>query len=259
MTRLRFIFLSLSLLSVGLLLRSTMAAADGRPYLSVTYYHYPPDIRVVNGAPEGKYIDDLERIANTAGYIVRWIPSTIDDEADMLDDARRAICTTGRMPNRDRTKRWAFLPYIFDVVAGDILVTLPELEDRIRAQGDITTLVHNATFKGALLESGVYGSQVDVFLLSKPDWILRTGKTDFQLMNMILAGRADYTIVPTNQWREARKVHPQTIRLVAIPDFGTHPSYPIFIACSKAVPADTLSALTDAMDKLGFERGQLPQ
>lgn len=241
------------------LLLAAGSLADDRPQLTVTYYHYPPDIIVKDGKPEGKYIDALDAIATEAGYKVHWLASSIDDEADILNDGRRAICTTGRMPTRERAKRWAFLPFVFDIVAGDIVLALPHLADRIRLHGNITALVKNSSLTGTLLESGVYGDEVDAILAKSPSWILRTGKTDFQLMNMLLAGRAHYTIVPENQWIEARKVHPQTTKLVALPDFDTLPPYPIYVACSRGVGEETMRKLSDAMHALGYNPGTIPE
>ncbi len=230
-------------------------AADDRSAITFTYYHYPPDIKVVKGKPTGKYVDQLTAVADLAGYDIRWMASTIDEEADMLNEGRRAICTTGRMPTPERAQKWAFLPYLFDVVPGDIVLTLPRYLDRLRAHGNIVSLTKDSTMIGTLLESGIYGEAVDSIVRENPSWILRTGKSDYQLMNMVLAGRAHYTIVPQDQWDEAKRVIPQANTLVTVPNYGTHPDYPIYIACSKGVPAETLKALGDAMGALGFEPG----
>lgn len=234
------------------------AIASERPAITITYYHYPPDLRVVNGKPTGKYVDQLTAVANTAGYDVNWLASTIDEEADMLNEGRRAICTTGRLPNAERAKKWAFLPYVFDKVPGDIVLTRPRFVDRLKAHGHISSLVKDSSLVGTLLESGIYGDSVDQHLRTNPSWVLRTGKTDYQLMNMVLAGRAHYTIVPKDQWDEARRDMPQVNELVMLPDLGTHPDYIIYIACSRAVPTETLKALGDAMGKHGFIPGPIP-
>jgi len=236
---------------------ATALAADDRPTITFTFYNYPPDISVVKGKPTGNYVDQLTAVADLAGYDIRWMASTIDDEADMLNEGRRAICTTGRMPTPARAEKWAFLPYLFDVVPGDIVLTLPRYLDRLRAHGNIVSLAKDSTMVGTLLESGIYGEAVDSIVRENPSWILRTGKSDFQLMNMVLAGRAHYTIVPKDQWDEAKRVMPRTSSLVTLPDYGTHPDYPIYIACSKGVPAETLKALGDAMAKQGFPQGTL--
>lgn len=238
---------------------ATVVRAEDTSALTVTYYHYPPDIMVNGGKPSGRYIDALEAIVSGAGYRVHWMASSIDDEANILDDGRRVICTTGRMPTAERAAKWYFLPFQFDVVAGDIVLTLPELKDRIKMHGHISKLVRNSSLTGTLLESGIYGAEVDTFISTNPGWILRTGTTDFQLMNMLLAGRAHYTIVPENQWLEAQKMLPRTNHLVAIPDFGTHPPYPIAIACSKALSTDMRTRLTDAMAQLEYPRLDIPK
>lgn len=237
---------------------ASAVSADDKQSLTVTYYHYPPDIVVKNGKPEGRYIDELEAIVTRAGYKVHWMASSIDDEADILNDGRRVICTTGRMPTKDRVTKWTFLPYRFDIVQGDIVLTRPELADRVKLHGHIDALVRNSSLTGTLLESGKYGANVDQFIADNPSWIIRTGKTDFQLMNMLLAGRAHYTIVPENQWEEARKAMPQTMKLVPILDFGTHPDYPIAIACSRSLDGEMFAKLSEAMGAIGYEKIDLP-
>lgn len=246
------------LAAVWLMMGWTTSAA-GDDSVTVTFYHYPPEIRVTDGEPRGKYIDAWEAIAKEAGLTVDWIPSTIDEEARMLDDGRRPICTTGRMPTAERARRWDFLPYLFDFVPGDVLLTLKEHRAKIEAHGHVSSLIRDKKLTGALLESGIYGSEVDVFLLSGPDWIIRTGKTDLQLMNMVLQGRAHYTIVPEMQWQEARHALPMAQSLVEMADFGAHPSYPIYIACSRSLPRPMFEALGQAMKALNYKPGLIPR
>lgn len=242
------------LLFAGLVaLWSLSALADEKPSLAVTYYHYPPHLLVVDGKPAGLYAEQVEKIATAAGFDVAWQPSSIDEEARMLDDGRRLICTTGRLRTPDRAAVWSFLPYIFDVVPGDLVVADPTQADKIRTHGSLVNLVRDKSLIGALLESGVYGQEVDTVLASeKPRWILRTGKTDLQLLNMVVAGRAHYAIVPEDQWHFAMDENPEIANLKPIHGVGTMPSLPIFIACSRGLPKSTLNALGDAMANLGF-------
>ena len=229
------------------------AHADDKPTLAVTYYHYPPHLLVENGKPTGLYAEQIEKIAHRAGFDVAWQPSSIDEEARMLDDGRRLICTTGRLRTPDRAAVWSFLPYIFDVVPGDLVVAAPDQAEKIKDHGSLVKRVRDKTLIGALLESGVYGEEVDGILTTEhPRWILRTGKTDLQLMNMVVAGRAHYAIVPEDQWHFAMDTNPEIAKLVPIHNVGTIPSLPIFVACSRTLPKSTLHALGDAMDKLGF-------
>lgn len=233
--------------------------AFGENSIAVTFYHYPPEIRVTEGVPQGKYIDAWETIAGKAQLMVNWVPSTIDEEASILDNGTRAICTTGRMPTAERAKRWNFLPYLFDVIPGDVLLTVESRRRDVKAHMHIGSLIRDGSLTGALLESGIYGAEVDVFLLSRPDWIIRTGKNDLQLMNMVLADRADYTIVPEMQWREAQHELPMAVNLIEMPNFGTHPSYPILIACSQSLPQKIFDALDTSMKTLGYRPGVIPK
>ncbi|WP_417457767.1 substrate-binding periplasmic protein [Kordiimonas sp.] len=241
-------------LLLGLVLQiGASAIADDRPSLAVTYYHYPPHLKIEDGKPAGHYVEQLTKIAEKAGYRVAWQFSSIDEEARMLDDGRRLFCTTGRLRTPERAKNWTFLPYIFDVVPGDLVVAAPQYADRIRELGSLDKLAHDKSLIGTLLESGVYGEEFDKILNDEhPRWILRTGKTDFQLLNMILAGRAHYAIVPEDQWHFAMEENPEVSTLVPIHDLGTIPALPIYIACSRSLPQNTLSALEQAMADLGF-------
>lgn len=139
------------------------------------------------------------------------------------------------------------------------MLTIESRQSDIKAHKHIGNLIRDGSLIGSLLESGVYGSEVDVFLLSGTDWIIRTGKNDLQLMDMVLAGRADYSIVPEMQWREAQHVSPMALNLIEVPDFGTYPSYPIYIACSPSLPRKIFDLLDTSMKTLGYKPGVIPR
>lgn len=225
--------------------------------LAITFYHYPPQLQVEDGEPSGIYYDQLEDVAKRAGYKIDWLHSDLDEEAAMLDAGRRSFCTTGRLPNKERALRWKFLPYLFDVVPGDTVLTRSELAEKLVNFSSITEVAKDSNFTGALLKSGIYGALIDKHLAMGPKWVLRSGATDLQLMKLVLAGRADWTIVPKQQWHEAMRLHRPTSELVEIPNFGAHPDYPIYIACSKALSDEMFTRLSDAMGEAGFTPGNL--
>ena len=234
-------------------------ANTGDEILAVTYYHYPPKLNVVAGVPSGLYVEQLEDIARRADMTVEWLYSDIDEEAVMLDAGRRAFCTTGRMPTIERARRWKFLPYLFDTVPGDTVLTRVDIVEKLKKYDSISDVAKDSSLKGTLLESGIYGTAIDVQLIANPPWIARNGAMDMQLMKMVLAGRADWTIVPKDQWEEAKAIHAPTAVLVEIPDFGAHPDYPIYIACSKAISNEVFEALSSAMEAAGYKPGRLPK
>jgi Bacterial extracellular solute-binding proteins, family 3 len=236
-----------------------VSAASGQDSLAITFYHYPPKIQVTDGVPSGQYIDQLEDIAGRAGYRVKWLSSDMDEEAAMLNAGRRAFCTTGRMPTKERAALWNFIPYLFDTVPGDTVLVRPDTVAAIKQFASITDAAKAPVLKGALLQSGLYGAEIDMLLATKPAWINQTGAMDIQLMKMVLAGRADWTIVPQEQWAEAKNQHAATENLVEITDFGAHPDYPIYIACSRALKTQIFDALAKAMGEAGFKPGPIPQ
>jgi len=244
---------------VGTVLWFSSVFVHAEETLVVTYYPYPPKIHIVDGVPLGPYIREITQIARTAGYSVKWIPTDIDSEAAMLDDGKRAFCTTGRMPNAERAKRWTFLPYLFDMVPGDTVIAHPAKAQEIRSHGNISEVARNKMFKGALLASGIYGTEIDILLLSEPHWITRTGSMDEQLVRMVLARRADWTIVPKAQWQAITYRLPETRALVEITNFGAHPDYPISIACSKSLRQETVDQLSASMAQHGYAPFTIPQ
>lgn len=247
------------LLSSGLSANHELSPADtDKRILAITYYHYPPKLLVINGQPSGIYVDQLEDVAKRAGYKINWIFSDIDEEAKMLDDGRRAFCTTGRMPTKERAERWAFLPYLFDVAHKDTILTRADMVEKFANYNSIADVALDTAFKGTLLRSGIYGDIIDQLLESKPSWINLSGATDLQMMKMVLAGRADWTIVPHEQWLEAQKLDREVSQLAELKDFGALSDYPIYIACSKALNQDVLNSLAIAMEAAGFERGEMP-
>lgn len=236
----------------AILAASMETHADPDKALAVTYYHYPPKLRVEDGKPAGPYADGLEAIAAKAGLQLEWLASTINEEARMLNDGRRSFCTTGRYYTAERGARWAFLPYQFDTIPADVTVTTKEMAPVLRAHGSMAAVVRDKAILGTLLGSGVYGREIDEVLRTEPGWIYRDGKTDFQLINMLLANRAQYAIVPEDQWQEALEANPDVNRLVMIPDLGTLPQTPLYLVCSRGVDADILARLDKAMGDLGY-------
>jgi len=246
-------------IAIGFALLSLAGVSAEDETLAVTYYHYPPKLNVIAGMPSGLYVEQLEDIAHRAGMTVDWLYSDVDEEAAMLDAGRRAFCTTGRMPTIERARRWKFLPFLFDIVPGDTVLTRVDMVAKLKKYDSIADVAKDSGFKGALLESGIYGTAIDVQMIANPPWIARNGAMDLQLMKMVLAGRADWTIVPKDQWEEAKAMLVPTADLVEIPDFGAHPDYPIYIACSKAVSNEAFKALSNGMEAAGFKPGHLPK
>jgi len=249
---------TISLIFLAVLFWNPVAIADTRTPITITYYPYPPDIRIEDGKPVGKYIDRMNQIIEMANMRAVWLASNFADEADILNNANRDICTTGRIRTEERAKLWAFLPYIFDHAPGDIVLSRPADHEKLKRHGNIASLVQDRSLIGVFLESGIYGDPVDAYLAKQPEWILRSGKTDFQLIHLVETGRAHYTVVPANQWDEARRLHPKMFHLQTIPDYGTHPPYPIAIACSRSVKPETLNALSAAMKALDYQPWPTP-
>jgi len=235
------------------------AFGEDKPTLTMIYYHYPPQMRSENGVYVGRYIEDFTRIAAKANMKLEWFPSNFEEEANMLNSGRRKICSTGRMPTKERAQRWTFLPYLFDTIAGDIVLTTKDKLAAMLSHKNITEVVLDRSLVGALLKSGIYGTQIDVHLLSSPSWVIRTASSDQQLMNMVIAGRAHYTVVPKNRWIEAKARNPEMAKLVVIPNFGAHPDYPVYVACSRAYAPEVIKALSAAMGDLAFPAGKIPQ
>ncbi|MCJ9427650.1 transporter substrate-binding domain-containing protein [Kordiimonas marina] len=220
--------------------------------LAVTYYHYPPKLRVEGDKPTGPYAEGVERIVAKAGLKIEWLKSTINEEARMLNDGRRSFCTTGRYYTAERAKHWTFLPYLFDKIPADVVVTTQEKAPALKAHGTMASVVRDPKLIGTLLGSGIYGGGIDTVVRSSPPWIYRDGKTDFQLMHMVAAGRAHYAIVPEDQWQIARKHDPNLAKLVMLPDLGTLPPTNLYLVCSHGVTPATINRLDQAMQDLGY-------
>jgi ABC-type amino acid transport substrate-binding protein len=223
--------------------------------LAVTYYHYPPKLLVRDGKLSGLYRDQMEDIARRAGYKVDWFKSGLDEEVVLLDAGRRAFCTTGRSYSKERAEKWRFLPYLFDMAEGDAVLVSQAKAEALKRYPSIAEVAQDSQFIGALLGKGVYGYGTSVEAALKRDraWIDRTATTHGQLMNMVLAGRADWTIVSAPRWSEVQAQGSAASRLVEIPNFGAEPDYPIYIACSRALGDETFKALSHAMGEAGFE------
>lgn len=237
-----------------------LAQTDTAPQaITFTYYPYPPKMRVEGGTPTGAHPDAIRAITDRAGLALDWLPAGITTETRMLDDGRRAFCTTGRIYSDERAKRWSFLPFIFDAMPGDVAVTRKELEPELRGHGSMAAVVRDPSLRGALHPGSTYGSEIDSFVKTPRDWLFDAGESSLHHVQMVISGRADYTIIPGDQWHTALQSLKGMDTLVMIDDLGTLPPTQLSLACSHGVDADTFSRLRQAMQDLGYKPRKIAQ
>lgn len=228
--------------------------------LAVTYFSYPPYIYVEQeGAPSGPHILRFLRITNRAGIDVQWHQTTVEGETRMLDQGRRPFCSTGKLYNTDRAQRWTYLPYVFAMAPRAVVMAKPENIQTLGDHTDLLSLLMDRSWIGALLGGATYGVDVDQFLAENPEWVLRTGKTDIQLLEMVLANRAHYAVVQEMQWHIAKNRNPDTAALRIIENIPALPKQPIFLACSRDLPEGILRRMGKAMIEEGFPYRSLPK
>lgn len=235
-----------------------VATQDDTAILAVTYFPYPPYIYAEEGRPPtGPHILRFLRITDRAGFQVKWHLTTVEGETRMLDQGRRSICSTGKLYNTVRAKKWTYLPYVF-AMAPRVVVMAKSEDTNDFDHRSMLSLLMDRTHVGALLGGATYGEEVDQFLAENPDWILRTGKTDIQLIDMVLKDRADYAVVQEMQWHIAKSRNPAAAAMSIAPSIPPIPKQPIFLACSRDLPEETLARLGKAMIEEGFPYQALP-
>ncbi len=223
------------------------------PILAVTYYAYPPNIVDAEGHPRGLFVTKLEQIADIAGLTIAWQRSSVEEEVRMLNDGKRAFCTSGKLYSEDRARQWIYIPYIFAFASTNIVVASPSAAGHVAAHDTVIELLRNHQLTGALLNGATYGGRVDSFLRAdRPLWVLRTGRSDHQLLTMVSLDRADYAIVQKRQWQMAQATDPIMNQLVVIPTLSEETTRPIYLACSRTLDMSVMRSLADAMASLGF-------
>lgn len=226
--------------------------------LPVTYFPWPPYIYDGPEGPTGPHVLRFLKITDKAALKVSWLRTTVEGETKMLNQGRRAFCSTGKLYNQARAKLWQFLPYAFALAPKSIILTRPDKHQQVSSHRSFEDLLKNASLTGALLGGATYGQDADDYLATGPAWIVRTGTSDVQLINMVLAGRADYAAVQEMQWSIAQARTPAATSLVQADTMIALPAQPIFLACSRNVPAGTMTRLENALKQLGFKRWALP-
>jgi uncharacterized protein (TIGR02285 family) len=233
-------------------------AADDLPVLAVTYYDYPPNIMDVEGSPRGLFVSRLTRIAEKAGYRIAWQQSSIEEEVHMLNDGKRAFCTSGKLHTPDRARRWTFIPYVFGYASANLVVTRAPMFVRVAGHADMAALIKDPGLTGALVNGATYGEEIDRFLgREQPKWILSTGKSGRQLLIMVMLGRADYAVVQERQWQMALATIPDASKLHPVASLRDDRRPPIFLACSRTLEMSVIRSLADAMAALGFPYADL--
>lgn len=244
------------MLRVVLFVLVLVEVASGRAFaneaLAITYYDYPPKMKIVDGKPVGSRIDQMAEIANAAGLKVRWIKASIKQEADMLDAGKRKFCATGRSYSPDRAKKWTFLPYYLDALSAHVVVARVGDAGKIRDLGTVDAVLSDSSLSGVLLGNYIYGPAVEKILKRNPFWISREANMVVQEIDMVRLHRAHYTIVPLQSWLAYQKVNEGAEGLVSIDTFGAMPRDPLYIACSRAIDHPTIESLKTAMKSLGY-------
>ncbi|MFC3053474.1 transporter substrate-binding domain-containing protein [Kordiimonas pumila] len=229
------------------------------PTLTITVYDYPPDIIHAKTTPEGPLIEATTSIFKAAGIHYSWFPTTLGAESAMLNDGNRPFCTTGRIYTAERAKKWAYLPRIMFRVTSDALLVHEDNLQKFDAFSSFLEIVRSDTLKGAFVQHGSYGNEIDALLKQQVPWLNQTAQTATQTMLMVAAGRADYTIVVTSRWQSEKKSNPSLKSLVNIMSLITEETpTPVYMTCSKSVPVPILEKLALAMKKLGFQLPEIP-
>ncbi len=234
------------------------AFASEKELVSFTFYHFPPKMVIEGDRMSGERFDEMNKIAEEAGYSVNWIKTSLREEGDMLDAGRRAFCATGRAFTYDRADRWVFLPYVQDELPPVIFVTRLGVAGIIRSHASSEAVLHDENLRGSFLENFVYGAEIDRFLETKPAWIIQPAADVFQVIDMVRIRRADYTMVPTHNWRAyIRERGGETGDLLAIDAPDLQFSRRIYLVCSKATSTTVRDRLGAAMRRLGYPMATL--
>lgn len=221
--------------------------------LAVTYHAYPPNIIDTEDQPRGLFVTRLKRIADKAGLTIAWQRSSVEEEVRMLNDGKRAFCTSGKLYSEERARQWIYIPYVFALASANIVVANPDVAADVAQHDTVANLLRNHRLTGALLSGATYGERVDRFLLAdRPLWVLRSGRSDHQLLSMVSVNRADYAIVQERQWQMAQATAPEMTKLVAISTLREAANRPIYLACSRTLDMSVMRSLADAMASLGF-------
>lgn len=237
---------------------STGLGDSDAPHLAITYYDYPPNIMDVDGRPRGLFVTKLKRIADKAGFRIVWQRSSVEEEVRMLNDGKRAFCTSGKLFSEDRARQWIYIPYVFAFASANIVIAHPSVADRVSAHSATSDLVRDHRLKGALLSGATYGGRIDRFLRTdRPLWVLQTGRSDQQLLTLVAMARADYAIVQERQWQMALATDPSLGDLVNVAGLRELAHRPIYLACSRTLEMSVVRSLADAMASLGFPYQEL--
>lgn len=235
------------------LLASFAVRAADAPPVAVPYYDYPPKMVILNGEPTGTYVESWKAIAAKAGVRLQWMPSSIAEETAMLDQGQRPMCNTGRLVTEERRKSWVFLPYVYDWLAEDVIVTTPALKARIATYPHLKDLLTDASLHPTFVGGLAIGEGFEGANTKRSHWRDLDVKSEAQAVRMVGAGRADYTLSNTDQLAEAIRHDPALGQLVTLRLPGMYPRTPVSIACTRGTPPALIEALGKAMQDLGYE------
>jgi len=242
-------------------LNSYLPCVKAEDAIAITVYDFPPDIINTHTEPEGPLILKMHTIMRQAGLTIRWVTSSLSEESIMLNDGTRPFCTTGRYFSQKRVEDngWVFLPYILHSLSGDSLVIHNKNYMKFNKFKNIREIFEDPSLSGVFIADVSYGAEMDDYLTRYPERFNRSAISAEQVIAMVANGRADYTIVTYQYWQEAKKKNALYKALKNLsPDielFSNDRTH-LRLACSRAVPQETLAHIERAMKHLKFKTPQ---
>jgi polar amino acid transport system substrate-binding protein len=134
------------------------------------------------------------------------------------------------------------------------ILAVPAVAARIKAHGNLKSLLADKTLTLAVIDGVSYGPGLDPLIAASENRIMRRTVETAAMFRMVALGRADYLFVDREDWGHLRHRLPelQSLVLIEFPDMP--PGLKRHFVCSRDVPAETMERLNRAISSIGARR-----
>lgn len=235
---------------IGMAAAGCAAAAVAQPALTVAWREKAPYYYFEDGVAKGFMLERARQIFSAAGVPARFVNEPQKRIWANFSHGTRNYCSISwyRLPEREAVAQYT-IPVHTDQPHG--ILAVPAVAARIRAHGNLKSLLADRTLTLAVVDGVSYGSELDALIARSENRIMRRTVETAAMFRMVALGRADYLFVDREDWSYLRTRHAELQGMVLIDYADMPPGLKRYFVCSRDVPAETMERLNRAIAAAG--------
>lgn len=231
---------------IGVLCAGTAVTASAEPELTVSWREKAPYYYLDHGVAKGFMLERAKQVFAAAGLPVRFVNEPQKRIWANFRHGQPNYCSISwyRLPEREAVAQYSVAVHTDQPHA---ILAVPAVAARIRAHGNLKSLLADKSLTLAVIDGVSYGPGLDPLIAASENRIMRRTVETAAMFRMVALGRADYLFVDREDWGHLRYRLPELKSLVLIDFADMPPGLKRYFVCSRDIPAETMERLNRAI------------